>query len=216
MSKKALLWVTSALCLLPILFSAAVYSSLPEQIAIHWNHAGLPDNYAHKAVAAFGLPVLFLAITLFSKIRLLNDPKGERQSRVIRQMSIWLIPALSVVLVPVTLAIAMGVNIPIALVGTLLVGILLVVLGNYLPKSKQNYTIGIKLPWTLHNSDNWNKTHRLAGYLWTAGGLVLIGCNFLLPNAAIQFSITGFILAMLILVPIFYSYRQYARLKKGR
>ncbi|HCC34853.1 MAG TPA: hypothetical protein DEQ02_04180 [Ruminococcaceae bacterium] len=213
MNKKTLIWVTSLLCLLPIAFSVAVYSSLPEQIAIHWNNAGTPDSFVHKAIAAFGIPLLFLIINLFSKIRLLNDPKGESQSQAIKRFAIWLIPALSVILVPVTLSIAMGADIPIVMISTLLVGILMVIIGNYLPKSRQNYTIGIKLPWTLNDADNWNKTHRLAGYLWIIGGLLLIACNFLLRGAIAQLSVTAIIVAMLILTPILYSYMQYTHMR---
>lgn len=207
-NNKRILWITSLLCLLPLLFSVIVYRSLPEQIAIHWNSAGVADNYVHKALAAFGLPIVFFAINLFSKIRLLNDPR-EGQSQAIMQLSIWLIPVMSIILVPVTLAIAMGADIPIVMICTLLVGLLLVVFGNYLPKSRQNYTIGVKLPWTLNNADNWNKTHRLAGYLWIAGGVLLIISNFLLPRAFAQIAVTVIIVVVLVLVPIIYSYSLY-------
>lgn len=69
--------------------------------------------------------------------------------------------------------------ISITLVVPVLLGLLLIVVGNYLPKNRQNYTIGLKLPWTLDDPDNWNKTHRLAGYLYILAGLVLIGGAFL-------------------------------------
>ena len=61
----------------------------------------------------------------------------------------------------------------------MIVGIVFVVSGNYLPKSRQNYTIGIKLPWTLADVDNWNKTHRLAGALWIAAGIFVLVRPFL-------------------------------------
>ncbi len=214
MSKKSVMWITSILCLLPIVFSAAVYASLPEQIAIHWNSAGEPDTLAHKAIAAFGIPLLFLAVNLFSKMRLLNDPKGDGHSQAMKRLSIWLIPALSIILVPITLSIAMGADIPIVLISTLLVGNVLIIFGNYLPKSRQNYTIGFKLPWTLNDADNWNKTHRLAGYLFIAGGLLLIACNFLLTSTAALLSATIAIVVMLVLIPILYSYAQYMRGRK--
>lgn len=216
MSKKTLVWITSLLCLLPLVFSAMVYTSLPEQVAIHWNSAGVPDNYVHKAFAAFGLPVLMMAINLFSKARLLEDPKGAGQSRAIRQIGIWLVPGLSIVLVPVTLSIAMGVNIPIVLISTLFVGILLIVIGNYLPKSRQNYTIGIKLPWTLNDGENWNKTHHMAGYLYIAGGSLLICCNFILSYASAQLFVTMGTIVVLIVVPAIYSYSQYKNKKAGQ
>lgn len=211
MSKKTVMWVTSTLCLLPIVFSAVVYASLPDQIAIHWNSAGTPDNFVHKAMAAFGIPVLFLVINLISKMSLLNDPKGDGQPQAVKRFVIWLIPAMSIILVPVTLSIAMGADIPIVMLGTLMVGIVLIIKGNYLPKSRQNYTIGIKLPWTLNDADNWNKTHRLAGYLSIAGGVLIIGCNFLLADKVVQISLTAVIVTILVLIPVLYSFVLYKR-----
>ncbi len=93
----------------------------------------------------------------------------------------------------------------------MLVGLVLVVIGNYLPKSRQNYTIGIKLPWTLSDADNWNKTHRLAGVLFIAGGMLLIACNLLLTNSIVWLPVTLIIAAALVLIPILYSYAQYKR-----
>lgn len=81
-NKKTLLWVTSLLCLLPMVFSAAVYSSLPKQVATHWNNAGEADNYVHKAFAAFGIPIMFLVINLImTKTRMRGDPKEEGRLR---------------------------------------------------------------------------------------------------------------------------------------
>ena len=53
-------------------------------------------------------------------------------------------------------------------------GLLFVVIGNYLPKARRNYTIGIRLPWTLANEENWNRTHRIGGFLWVIGGILMI------------------------------------------
>jgi uncharacterized membrane protein len=208
-NNRTIVVVTSVICLLPLVFSALVYTALPEQIAIHWNSAGEPDNAVHKAIAAFGLPFLFLAINLYSKMRLLNDPRREGQSQAIRQISIWLIPAASILLVPVTLLMAMGTRVPVVLLGSLLVGLLLVIFGNYLPKSRQNYTIGLKLPWTLNDADNWNKVHRLAGYLWIAGGLGLIAGSFLLRQPLAHIALTVLVVVVLVLVPSVYSYLLY-------
>ena len=56
----------------------------------------------------------------------------------------------------------------------ILVSLLIILMGNYMPKCRQNYTVGIKLPWTLDDEDNWNKTHRLAGYIWMAAGIIML------------------------------------------
>ncbi len=63
------------ICLLPLVISFAVYNKLPDQIAIHWDDAGNPDNYAAKWVAAFGMPLLLLAIHLIGMVTILHDPK---------------------------------------------------------------------------------------------------------------------------------------------
>lgn len=207
--KKTLI-ITSIICILPLILSFAVYDKLPEQIAIHWDDAGNPDNYAAKWIAAFGMPLLLLAIHLVSMVIIVYDPKKKNQSQVMRLFSFWLIPVLSLILVPVTLFIGMGKNIPMSMVVTLLVGIIFVITGNYLPKSRQNYTIGIKLPWTLADTDNWNKTHRLAGVLWILAGVFMIAMPFLPIQSGLWFVA---VLAIMILLPVLYSFILY--LKKG-
>lgn len=207
--KKTLI-ITSIICILPLILSFAVYDKLPEQIAIHWDDAGNPDNYAAKWIAAFGMPLLLLAIHLVSMVIIVYDPKKKNQSQVMRLLSFWLIPVLSLILVPITLFIGMGKNIPMSMVVTLLVGIIFVITGNYLPKSRQNYTIGIKLPWTLADTDNWNKTHRLAGILWMLAGVFMIAMPFLPIQSGLWFVA---VLIIMILLPVLYSFILY--LKKG-
>lgn len=205
--------ITSIICLLPMILSLILYNRLPDEVAVHWNSEGIADGYMHKALAAFGLPVLFFIINLISKTFLLNDPKKERQSQVIKTISMWIAPVLSVVLVPVTLYIALGVNIPIVMISSLVAGVLLIILGNYLPKSRQNYTIGIKLPWTLNDEDNWNKTHRMAGFLWVCGGIILIVSNFFLSETYLYIPV---IIVILVLVPVVYSYLLYKNTDKEK
>ena len=163
MEKKAnkILLISTALCLLPIILALVLYEKLPEEIAIHFDHSRQPDNYLPKAIAAFGLPVLLAAINLYTHFRLNNDPKAENASSTLKQAGKWVIPLISIVVMPITLFIALGAELPINMIITAIVGIVIVCCGNYLPKCKRNYTVGIKLPWTLNNEVNWNKTHRL-------------------------------------------------------
>ena len=81
------------------------------------------------------------------------------------------------------------------------------IIGNYMPKTKQSYTMGIRLPWTLHSEENWNRTHRLAGFLWVLGGLYFIVMSF------VGWTPAGFLipLAVMVLVPTVYSYVLYKR-----
>jgi uncharacterized membrane protein len=92
----------------------------------------------------------------------------------------------------------------------ILMGILFILIGNYMPKTRQNYTIGIKVPWALDNEENWNRTHRLAGYLWVAGGLILVILALAgLSNPVLMIGVV----VVFTLVPAIYSWWLHA--KKG-
>jgi uncharacterized membrane protein len=211
-SNIAMMALSSVICLLPVILSLVLYHDLPEEVAIHWNIAGNPNMFAPKAVAAFGLPFFLAVVNVISRLFLYNDPKRQNISKAIRMISEWIVPFVSLIFVPVTLFIAMGASIPIFMVAMVFVGIVLILIGNYLPKSRQNYVVGIKLPWTLNNADNWNKTHRMAGYLFIFAGVVSIIVSFVSSGGPILLAVILSLLALLIIVPVFYSFSLY---KKG-
>ena len=204
--------LSTVLCLLPIILAFYVYDMLPQKIAIHFDNSGNPDNYFPKAIAAFGIPILLAAINLYSNFRVNRDPKVENASSAIRTLSRWLIPVLSVVLVPVMLFMAMGKQIPIVMIVSAITGAVVVICGNYLPKCKRNYTIGIKLPWTLDSENNWNRTHRFSGFVWVIGGLIIIINAFVqIPYLLIA------VIICLLLLPFLYSYLFYrTKVKLGK
>lgn len=201
-----LLGFTTFICLLPVVLSILLYDALPEQIAVHWNSAGQPDTFLPKAAAAFALPLFFAVINLISKLRLYHDPKYQNIAGAMRLLSVWTAPVLSLIFVPLTLFLAIGMPISFVQFTPLLVGAVLIMCGNYLPKSRQNYSVGIKLPWTLHSADNWNRTHRMAGRLWMAGGILVIAETFFFHGNPIfnAFFMIG-VVVVLVLVPMLYS-----------
>ena len=196
--------LSTILCLLPMVLSAAVYDKLPQQVAVHFDISGNPDNYVPKVIAAFGIPLLLALINLYTNFRVSKDPKVENASSSLRAITRWLVPLLSVIMVPVTLFEAMEKNIPIIMLTTAITGVVIVICGNYLPKCKQNYTIGIKLPWTLDNNDNWNRTHRFSGFIWVTGGLLIIINSFIQIPYLLDAIVIG-----LVLLPFLYSYLFY-------
>lgn len=198
------LLVTTIICLMPAVLAVLVYDKLPAQVPIHFDYVGNPDNYVPKAVAAFGLPVLVALINSYTHFRLNKDPKVEKASFALKQVAKWIVPVISVVFIPFSLFTAMGVKLPIPAVATAIVGVLIVVCGNYLPKCRQNYTVGIKLPWTLDSEENWNKTHRFGGFVWTIGGLVI------LINSFFSIWYVGVaVIIVLLAAPVVYSYLTY-------
>lgn len=211
MKKKIdkLMVLTTLICLLPIILSLILYDKLPDRIPIHWDVNGNPDNYGSKAFAAFGLPFMMAGLNLLTHFALNTDPKKANASAVLKLIGKLTIPLMTLILVPITLFTGLGYDIPIEDIVPALVGLLFIVVGNYLPKSKQNYTVGIKIPWTLNNETNWNKTHRLAGYVWIIGGLFMFANSFL---KILWLPVFIIIISAMIFIPVVYSYILY---KKG-
>lgn len=166
--------LTTLICLLPIIYGLIVWDKLPEQVPTHWGADGEINGYSSKAFAVFGLPVFLAFINVIANVAILADPKRVNHSDKMKALVAWFVAVLSLIVVPICLMAAQGILLNVSLIVSLLVGVVLLIIGNYLPKCKRNYTIGIKLPWTLDSDENWNRTHRLAGYVWTVGSILCI------------------------------------------
>ena len=207
MKNKKTLIATTLVCLLPLIAGALVYSRLPEQVATHFDLHGNPDGWSSRAFAVFGLPGILLAVNLLMPFLLRADPKHENMSGALVNIVIWTVPVVSLLCSGLTLGRALGYDLRIEMVLPVFMGVLFILIGNYLPKTKQSYTMGIKLPWTLASEENWNRTHRLAGFLWVIGGAYFIVMSF------IGWSLAAFLIpiAVMVLVPTVYSYLLYRK-----
>ena len=193
--------LTSVIILLPILAGVILWNQLPEQIPSHWNAAGEIDGWSSKPFAIFGLPLILLAMHWLCVAGTFADPKRNNHSGKILHLVLWIIPVLNAVLSVLTYAAAMGKDVQMEVVMPVFIGLVLAIVGNYLPKCKQNYTIGIKIPWTLNSEENWNKTHRFAGRLWVVCGLVIMLTGFFGG-----FWIFLGVVLLMVLAPFLYSY----------
>ena len=176
MIKKNLkvLVITSLVILLPMVAGLILWNQLPEQMPSHWNAQGESDGWSSKPFSVFGLPLLMLAFQWICALGTGADPKKANHPEKMVQLVLWIIPVISTVLHVFVYAAALGEEVRMEVVMPVFIGLVLMIVGNYMPKCKQNYTIGIKIPWTLNNEENWNKTHRFAGWLWTICGLVIM------------------------------------------
>ena len=204
---RRLLIVTTLVCLLPALVGAAVYSRLPETMATHWNLHGEVDGWSSRAFAVLGLPCLVAGMNLLLHFGLRADPKRENMNATLRTLSLWTPAVISLLCCGVTLAVGLGVKLRIERIMPCFVGLLFILVGNYLPKTKQSYTMGIRLPWTLNSEENWNRTHRLAGFLWVIAGLLFMVLSFIGWSTAALVAI----LVLVGAVPLVYSYLLYRR-----
>jgi uncharacterized membrane protein len=210
---KSFIVLSTIICLLPIAMYLMVYDQLPEQMGMQWDLEGNVNWYAPRAAAVFGVPAALAIIHLASVFIRRNDPKRENASAVMQSIRDWIVPIVSILASVYSLLLNTGTSIT-RTIPLIAVGVILIIIGNYIPKSRQNYTIGIRLPWTLDNVDNWNKTHRMAGYLRVLSGAVLIICPVLpVPTVALLSIILGTLLLCVIL-PVLYSFSIYKKEEK--
>ena len=208
MIKKNLktLIITSVVILLPILAGVILWNQLPDPMPSHWNASGEIDGWSSKPFAIFGLPLIMLAAQWLCVLGTAADPKKNNHPEKILHLVLWIIPVLSVVMHTFVYLIALGYGVSMEVVMPVLIGVIFTIIGNYLPKCKQNYTIGIKIPWTLNNEENWNKTHRFAGFLWVVCGIAIMFTGFF-GGFWVFLPITF----LMVLAPIIYSYMLHRR-----
>lgn len=198
--KNSRVLLPNLISLLPIVYGGLLWQYLPQQLPIHFGIDGQPDQYAPKLIAVIGLPVLIITVN-YVIIRSMKN-KGIDNQKVFTVL-IWSLPLLLNVVQIVTFMHALNYHINIGSVILPVIGLLFIVLGNYLPKTTPNYMVGIRLPETLHNSENWQKTNRLGGFTMVFAGLILL-ITGIIGN---MIAVIGLIVAMVItiLVPAVYA-----------
>ena len=155
---------------------------------------------AWEAAAMLAAHWLVLLIT-FSDRR-----NRENQSRKAVRLIFWIMPAVSLLTGGVTALLQRGVQSASTLSTAMAMGfgLLFIVLGNYMPKFRQNSFMGIRVKWTLESEANWNATHRMGGKVWVAGGFACLA-GAMLPVKAMG-AVFPVVLVTVALAPIVYSY----------
>ncbi len=193
-------------------FVAWAWPQLPARMPVHWNARFQPDGWASKGVAAGLLPGLTLAVWIILPLLRGIDPKG-RENYARWEGTFWLVLNLVVMMLAAIEAamIAYSLGWPVEMRHVLLVlmGMLFVGLGNYLPRVRPNWWVGIRTPWSLSNDRVWRETHRVGGRTMVLGGLVMVGAAFTPPGVATPLGFGALLVA--ILVPTVYSYLLWRR-----
>ena len=201
-NRKTLI-ITSIVTILPVLIGIIYWNRLPDVMATHFGMNNEANGFSRKTFAVFGLPAILLAILWIGAVVTSHDPKRQNISPKMFSLGLWIVPVISLLIAATMYPINLGYELDITFFSEMLLGLMFIIIGNYLPKARQNYTIGIKIPWTLANEENWNRTHRLAGYLWMICGIlmIIICLTRLVPDKWLF----GLFLIMA-LVPCIYSY----------
>lgn len=180
------------------------YKKMPETLPTHWGFNNKIDGYSSKFTTLITTPLLLIFLNIFSCFMLDNDPKNKDKNNFVITIGKATIPLVMLITFVISVFYGLGKKINVMVIISIFVGFLLILIGNYLPKTKRNYTVGIKLPWTLNSDENWNKTHRLAGYFFILGGIFFLFTPFIGNKYLI------FLTIMIIgIIPAIYSFYLY-------
>lgn len=201
--------------LLSLAAGAVLYNYLPERVPIHWNLQGEVDGYGGRFMGGFGLPLMTLGCYLLMVLVPRIDPKRKNYPKFTCAYNafLWAFVLFMLALHTAVLLSAFGYKIDIALITPIGIGILFIVMGNYMTRVRHNYFFGIKTPWTLANETVWRKTHRFGGTLFVAAGIVTIGSVFL-DSPTVRFIVVIGSAVGISLITMVYSYLVFRRLEK--
>lgn len=172
------LFITGAVCLVPILFGLLLWNYLPESIAIHFDINNNPDNFASKPFVVFGIPFMMLILQIFCCF--VNDINAKKYGtrRKFELATKWIIPIMSVILQAVTLIYGLGIKIDIRRVAAIIVAGVFLVIGNYMPKF--DYVKNFET-----DTEKARKINRFIGTLTVGLGILYLISVFLPPVATV-------------------------------
>jgi len=169
-------WYPVFLIAVTAIASAIAYPRLPETVPSHWNLQGQVNGWQPRGRAAFLMPIVLLV--LWGVMRGLPAIDPRRANYVKFQPTYdFVVNAVLTVLALIHLAVigaALGAPISIHRLVPIAFGVMLIAIGNQLPRARPNWWFGIRTPWTLSNDRVWERTHRVGGYLMTASGAAII------------------------------------------
>lgn len=203
-------WLPVGAIALVFVGTLLLYGRLPDPMPIHWNLAGQPDNFADRAYGAFLLPLTAAGVYLLMLVIPHLDPRRasyERFAGTYRILRSGIVLFMVFMQLVTFYSVLRGGNMLNSNLVILAVGLLFVLLGNYMPRVRSNWFVGIRTPWTLSNEKVWRKTHQLGGRLFVLTGVLLMASMVLPPSYSMAVILGSVVTCALI--PIIYSYWVY-------
>lgn len=199
----------SLLTLLPMVLGLLLYPRLPELAASSWGFEG-----SVPLLGVFFLqPIAMLALLLFCAYFTGKDPGNQGRNQKVYAVMLWTIPVMSNLICAMFFAISLGASHAIPRLIPIFMGLMFAVIGNFMPKTRRNSTIGVKVCWALQSDENWNATHRFAGKLWFGCGIGLMGLTCLPEKVGLL--ILTVLIFCLAFAPMVYSYSYYQKQRKA-
>lgn len=209
MSARPLLVIAAISAFVQLALGAWGLAQLPAgtQVPVHWGINGEADGYADPLLG-FGL-VPLMTVILGPLLAFIPrfDPRAANLARSASAYR-WIVGSVLVFLAAMQAFIvlaALGNDLDVTRFIGVGVGVLFVIIGNFLGKTRSSWFMGIRTPWTLSSERSWTRTHRLGGYLFIAVGMLTAVVAFIFPPQAFFWTLfLGLGLAVVVLVA--YSY----------
>jgi uncharacterized membrane protein len=178
-------------------------TSLP----VHWGMSGEADSFASREVAlAMPIAIILAIWAVFFAIERFAPKVQVERSRAMSRAALTMLTAIFLCIAVVTVLIGIGIAVNMVRALAIGVGLLLVAVGNAMPKSQPNGFAGIRIRTTLADPANWQQTHRLTGLLTIIGGAVLVLVALLVPVPVLIWAILACVIVPLA-AGVFYSLR---------
>lgn len=203
--------ISSLVTLSPIAFGLIMWNKLPETMATHWGVSGEADGFSSRTFAVFGIPLFLVALNILCMVITSFDKKNKNQNKKAFNIIFYIVPIISIFCSYIMYAGALGKITDVSVIMPLFLGLCLIIVGNILPKIRQNTTLGIKIKWTLESEENWNATHRFGGKVWVICGLLILPTAFL-PDLLMLIAFFTILISSIIIITV-YSYRFYKKTK---
>lgn len=211
---KLPLILSSIIILLPCLIGILLRIFQPEIFSSEWSGATYGSFWNAKIILFLFSSLLILGVHWICTHFIFKDPKNRTQNDKVMNLWFWFMPAFSLIGGCTLIEAATGKDFGFGFFTQLFFSTLFFILGNYMPKCKPNHSIGIKLPWTLHNEDNWVKTHRVTGIIWVAGSVTMFLFLMVFENGFIS-KIVPILIIMTVGPVIFSSLYYWKQVKEG-
>ncbi|MDD3083918.1 MAG: SdpI family protein [Candidatus ainarchaeum sp.] len=211
-STKLSYYLIFLMLVISLISSFLVFDLVPNTIPSHWNAEGKVDGYSPKELGLFLMPIITILVIITIIIIPKIDPKKKNIKKFRFYFDVFVVTLTGFLLYLHFLTIFYALELIKNMILMLLpaFAFLFFVIGIMVEKAKQNYTIGIRTPWTLANEKVWEKTHEKTGkWIKIASIITLIGIFF--QGLEIFFILTPIIIVFII--STIYSYYLFSKIK---
>ncbi len=199
-----------------IILGVYFYFHFPETVMVHWNFQGVPDGYSGRFTGAFAMPLMLALMYILFLVLPSLDPKRDRYSEFEKTFHILRSAIMVVLLIAFIIMglLNLGIFIEVGPIVAAVIGIFIMIAGNFMGKIKRNSYLGIRTPWTLQSENVWNKTHRFGGWMFVIFGLIIVAA----PHLSYQLALTLFLsgVGLIVVGTSIYSYWLYSKEKNKK